>query len=328
MKNAIVSILVLFPSILFYLSFLRHHNAATLAGDGSLSPFWSWCVDHPVLLTNLIFFFNVDILFWIIGLVRSNHSMISLYWSIIPVLLSHYYATHPLGMGSYNLLRSRVVTVLTWIWSIRILHNYLRKSSEQLGAREDWRFTDMGHQYGSSWWWASFFSIYVSQQVLLLGTCMPLYVVHSIDKPLNLWDFAAVTICIFGIVMAYVADTELHQFMAKNRSLKNEGKPVVPVLDKGLWGYSRHPNYLGEQIWWYGLALFAVGLGFGLKAFIGPILNSLCLAYVTMLVEDRMVKQEHRAEAYSLYKKRTPVWIPMIQSCLEPKIKPKEEKEN
>ncbi|PNX83479.1 putative inactive purple acid phosphatase 29-like protein, partial [Trifolium pratense] len=88
--------------------------------------------------------------------------MIDPYWTVIPVMLVHYYATHPLA--NYDSWRSKIVIFLTWIWSIRLTHNYFRREKWQWGAREDWRFTEMSEQYGKHWWWISFFAVYVSQQ--------------------------------------------------------------------------------------------------------------------------------------------------------------------
>lgn len=58
-----------------------------------------------------------------------------------------------------------MVIVLTWVWSIRLTHNYFRREKWRWGAREDWRFNDMRKEYGKNWWWISFFAVYVSQQV-------------------------------------------------------------------------------------------------------------------------------------------------------------------
>lgn len=306
-KNVVISLLVPLPSILFYTYFL-HHNA----NDGEfLSPMWKWCTDHPLLLANTLFFFNVNILFWFIGTVQSSHWMIDLYWTVIPVLLVHYYATHP--FAHYNCWRSRVVILMTWVWSIRLTHNYLRREGWQFGVREDWRFADMRKQYGKHWWWVSFFSVYLSQQIFLVGICLPLYVVHSVEKPWNIWDLIAVVVCLSGVVVAYYADTQLHNFVTRNNQLKELGMPMLPNLDKGLWRYSRHPNYFGEQLWWWGLVIFAWNLGHG-WTFVGSLINSMCLAYVTVLVENRMVKQDYRAEAYKAYRKTTSVWIPWFKS--------------
>lgn len=93
--------------------------------------------------------------------------MIDPYWTVVPVMLVHYYATHPLAQ--YDWWRSHIVILLTWVWSIRLTHNYFRREKWQWGAREDWRFTEMSQQYGKHWWWISFFAVYVSQQVSFFG---------------------------------------------------------------------------------------------------------------------------------------------------------------
>ncbi|KAK2993128.1 hypothetical protein RJ640_006815 [Escallonia rubra] len=306
LKNATIALLAPLPSILFYISFLARHYSLS-----SADPWTDWCYRHPLLLANALFFFNINLLFWLVGLIQSSHWMIDPYWTAIPVLLVHYYSTHPLAQ--YNVWRSRVVILLTWVWSIRLTHNYFRRERWQWGAREDWRFTDMRHQYGKHWWWVSFFAIYCSQQVFLIGVSLPLYVVHSVDQPWNTWDFVAISVCVCGIVVAYYADTQLYDFVSRNDKLKELGRPVVPNLDEGLWQYSRHPNYFGEQLWWWGLVIFGWNLGCG-WTLVGALVNSLCLAYVTLLVEDRMLRQAHRAGAYRLYQETTSVWVPWFKS--------------
>ncbi|KAL9996717.1 putative 3-oxo-5-alpha-steroid 4-dehydrogenase [Helianthus debilis subsp. tardiflorus] len=140
--------------------------------------------------------------------------------------------------------------------------------------------------------------------------------VHSINKPLNVWDIIALVICICGIIYAYFADTQLHTFVSMNEKLKKEGEAIVPNLDEGLWYYSRHPNYFGEQLWWWGLSIFGWNLG-GAWVFVGALINTLCLAYVTTLVEKRMLKEEYRVEAYKMYQQTTSIWIPWFKSPLK-----------
>ncbi|XP_057439734.1 uncharacterized protein C594.04c-like [Lotus japonicus] len=313
MKNAILAFLVPLPSILFYLSFLSATNGSVAdpKSPSFTSTVWTWCYHYPLLLANVLFFFNVNVLFWVIGLIQSSHWMIDPYWTVIPVMLVHYYSAHPLAQ--YHCWRSRIVILLTWVWSIRLIHNYFRREKWQWGVREDWRFTDMSHQYGSHWWWVSFFSIYVPQQLFLMGLSLPFYVIHSVNQPLSIWDLLATIVCVSGIVIAYFADTQLHNFVSRNNKLKGQGKPVVPVLDNGLWYYSRHPNYFGEQLWWWGLVVFTWNLGHGWTV-IGALANTMCLAYVTKLVENRMLSQDNRAEAYRLYQRTTSVWVPWFKS--------------
>lgn len=150
-------------------------------------------------------------------------------------------------------------------------------------------------------------------QILLATLSLPFYAIHSVNQPLSIVDFVATVLCSSGILIAYYADTQLHNFVTRNNNLKYVGKTIVPVLDKGLWYYSRHPNYLGEQLWWWGIALYAWNIGYR-WALIGTIGNTLCLAYVTKLVEEKMLKQKHRTEAYIRYQKTTSVWIPWFKA--------------
>ncbi|KAK3145371.1 hypothetical protein QOZ80_4AG0328190 [Eleusine coracana subsp. coracana] len=311
LKNLVIAFLIPLPSILFYISFVR-----TGADAGPIS---SWCAAHPLLLANVLFFLNVNVLFWLVGLILSNHWLIDLYWTVIPVMLLHYYQGHPASEA--DTVRSAVAVALTWVWSVRLTHNYLRREGWELGKREDWRFNEMRSQYGKTWWWMSFFAVYLSQQVFLIGICLPMHAIHSSNQPWGIWDLVAAATCIAGIVIAHFADTQLHKFVSWNQKLKKLGEPTIPTLEDGLWRYSRHPNYLGEQLWWWGLYLFAWNLGQGWM-FVGPLVNSLCLGYVTLLVERRMLKQEHRAQAYRMYQKRTSVWIPWFRKAVpEPKEK-------
>ncbi|OVA19959.1 3-oxo-5-alpha-steroid 4-dehydrogenase [Macleaya cordata] len=323
-KNAVIAFLAPLPSIAFYLTFLHHYNT-TITTTSSLNPLWLWCSNHPILLANVFFFFNVNLLFWVVGLIQSSHWMIDLYWTVIPVLLVHYYATHPFAFP--NQWRSTVVILLTWVWSIRLTHNYFRRERWQWGAREDWRFFNMRKQYGKNWWWVSFFAVYVSQQayqhnelttsltnmqVFLIGICLPMYAIHSVEKQWNMWDSLATLVCLSGIVIAYYADTQLNEFVTRNNTLKQLGSPTSLTLETGLWRYSRHPNYFGEQLWWWGLVLFGWNVGHG-WTFLGSLINTLTLAYVTVLVERRMLKQEDRAKSYKMYQKTTSVWIPWFK---------------
>ncbi|GLT84882.1 hypothetical protein SLE2022_030920 [Rubroshorea leprosula] len=260
LTNAVIGILVPLPSILFCLSFLNHFDR------NSTSPHWSWCFHHPLLLANLFFFFNVNVLFWVISHFQSSHWMIDLYWTVIPVLLAHYYATHPLAQ--YNSWRSIIVILLT------------------RGRLEV-------HRYDLTIW---------KTMVVDFLLCCQRFSAGFLDR-----------ICLCGIVIAYFAGTQLHDFVTRDQKLKELGKPLAANLERGFWQYSRHPNYFGEQLWWWGLVLFAWNLGHG-WTFIGSLINSMCLVYVTVLVEQRMLKQDYRAEAYKLYQKTTSAWIPWFKS--------------
>ncbi|BBN05808.1 hypothetical protein MPTK1_3g16140 [Marchantia polymorpha subsp. ruderalis] len=305
-SNFVLAVTVPLPSLLFYLSFVQKCD-----GDRWENEYWTWVCDwgrlHPLYLVNVLFFLNVDILFWVVGLVQQNVWLIDPYWTIIPVLIAHFYSAYP--AAQYDLLRSRAALLLIWIWSARLTYNYFRRELWQWGKREDWRFTDIRRKDPRNWWWKSFFVCFVSQHTFLVGITLPFYSIFTNARPWNAWDGLAFLVCLSGITIAHVADTQLHSFVARNNILKDLGAPTEPLLNRGLWHYSRHPNYFGEQLFWWGLSLFSVNLGQS-WAVVGTAINSACLAYTTVLVERKMVQEPSRADVYRQYQKSTSVLIP------------------
>uniref|UniRef100_J3LV60 Uncharacterized protein n=1 Tax=Oryza brachyantha TaxID=4533 RepID=J3LV60_ORYBR len=92
-RNMLIAFLLPLPSLLFFFTFVRPSN------QDSRSTVSSWCAAHPLLVANLVFLFNVDLLFWLIGNLLSNHWLIDLYWTVIPVMLLHYYRAHPAAVA-------------------------------------------------------------------------------------------------------------------------------------------------------------------------------------------------------------------------------------
>lgn len=120
------------------------------------------------------------------------------------------------------------------------------------------------------------FAVYGMQHLMLVGLMLPWYPISTSSTPWQHLDTLAVLLSMAGIVIAALADTSLHEFMSSDR----KGKPVV--LREGLWGISRHPNHLGEQLWWWGAALFAVAAGQA-WTLMGTAFNSLCMWKVCAL---------------------------------------------
>ena len=156
-------------------------------------------------------------------------------------------------------------------------------------------------------------------QCFLVGICLPIYAVHNSSIEWGILDFLVSCLCILGITIGYVSDTQLYNFVEKNRILKQLGAPPIPVLDNGLWYYSRHPNYFGEQLWWWSLAGYSWIVGQSWVT-IGTIINSVIMAQVTILVEERMVVNASRSEAYEKYRQTTSVWIPLPKHVAKPKL--------
>ncbi|KAL6070683.1 3-oxo-5-alpha-steroid dehydrogenase [Balamuthia mandrillaris] len=275
-----------------------------------------WCkysLLHPVGFLNVLFFVFVCLLFWLINLFQRSTWLIDPYWTIAPVMINHYFMYHPLANETLT-LRSLLCTVLLWLWSLRLTHSYFRREEWRFGVREDWRFADMRQRHGALvWGFLSLWVAFVSQQPMLVGICLPLYAVHHGNGEawgLSWGEGLCAAGCVAGLWIAYVADTQLREFMLANERRAARGEPKELLLDRGLWRYSRHPNYFGEQLWWWSLAGFGVLLG---QPWVvaGTFLNSVVLAVVTVMTERRILRVEARRKLYGEYQSRTSVWIPL-----------------
>ena len=176
----------------------------------------------------------------------------------------------------------------------------------------------MAKKHSKHWWWMSFFAVGFAQQFMLCPLVYPMYSVAKMsnegsdDSSLSLskmtiLDCVATFGSVLGLIIAYFADNQLYSYCKANSKVKEKRGPI---LNSGLWGLSRHPNYLGEQIWWWSFALFSVARGDYL-ALIGPFINTCVLVHVTHLTEMHMLStwSEKRAAQYKKYAETTPAWI-------------------
>mmetsp|Transcript_17909 Transcript_17909/g.50452 ORF Transcript_17909/g.50452 Transcript_17909/m.50452 type:complete len:448 (+) Transcript_17909:3-1346(+) len=317
--NAILMVLAGVPLVLAYYWFLENCDSEGVSPaerplEGAVFDLQTlttpeavceYGIRYPAAFANVLFFFGICVLFWILNIVQGSTWLIDPYWTFIPVMLAVYYRLHPTGEADLQRGRMAMVAILTW--SARLTHSYFRREEFQFGAREDWRFAQYRANNPYSWWWMSLFVAYLSQQVMLFGITLPLYHIYSDASPWNAFDTAAMVLCMFGIGFACTADSQLHQYMVAKAEAKKNDEPFPVVLDTGVWRYSRRPNYFGEQCFWWGLWLFNAGQGYYYTVW-GTVFNSFILWIVTDMTEKRMLSS--RPKEYAEYMRRTSVWIP------------------
>jgi len=309
LRNAgqlLLALLVATPSI--YATALAYDGgpASCASGAGPLACWRLIAIEQPIVAIHLLFFVGVCLLLWAISLVQRSCWLIDLYWTLVPPLAFGFFAAHPAATSQPP--RASLVLALVLIWSLRLTYNYLRRERMRFGAREDWRFAKKRREM-KGFWWFSFFYAYLSQQVLLLGLVLPLWAIHHSEVPFGAFDLVCSGLMALGIAIAHLADTQLHAFMKANAERARRGEDKVMVLDTGLWRHARHPNYFGEQLFWWALAGLGVLAGHPWVV-VGTLLNSVVMLVVTIMTEQRMVARGERASAYQAYRRRTSMWIP------------------
>jgi steroid 5-alpha reductase family enzyme len=234
---------------------------------------------------------------WFISIYIKNVSIVDLFWGFGFVLTAGFYF---LKTGGFEPRKIILMTLVT-IWGIR-LSAYL--AWRNLGKGEDFRYKQFRKHYGEKrYWWISFFQTFLLQGVLMWLISAPLLGAqfYSEKNTLGILDLLAITFWIIGFTFEAGGDFQLALFKADPL---NKGK----VLDKGLWRYTRHPNYFGDSSIWWGFGFFCMASGSYL-----PVLGSLLMTALIIKVSGVAMLEKSLTEQkpqYKEYIRKTSTFIP------------------
>jgi steroid 5-alpha reductase family enzyme len=144
------------------------------------------------------------------------------------------------------------------------------------GQGEDFRYREMRESWGRAFPWVSLFTVFLLQAGILWVVALPVGRAVRADAPAgwSAWDVAGTAVFAVGLVFETVGDWQLRRFKSDP---DNRGK----VLDRGLWRYTRHPNYFGDAVVWWGLSLPALSAPGSWWVLIGPALMTFLLMRVS-----------------------------------------------
>lgn len=241
--------------------------------------------------------------FFALAVVRRDNSVADIAWGggfLLVALLS-------LHRGVGWLPRPALLTVLVALWAARLAIHILRRNR---GRGEDPRYAAWRREWGRWWLPRSYLQVFLLQGAILLVVAAGIIVVNTRSGPrLRALDVVGAAVVVAGLAVETVADRQLARF---TRDPVNSGR----ILDRGLWRYSRHPNYFGEAVVWWGVWLIALSVPGGWWTAVSPLLITFLLLKVSgvPLLERLMEGRPGWAE----YKTRTSIFIP-----LPPRLVPK-----
>lgn len=193
-------------------------------------------------------------------------------------------------------------------WAFRLfLHLFLRGR----GKPEDPRYAAFRRKYGPErYWWVSFFQVFLLQGALVLVVSAPLQVAASAPAPdpVSTTDLLGLALFAAGFTVEAVADAQLARFR-KARAAGGPGAPG-PVLDTGLWRFSRHPNYFGEALLGWGLWVCSLDAPWGWATVVAPALMTFLLVKVSGVAMLDAHLAAKRPE-YADYMRRTSSFVPL-----------------
>lgn len=173
------------------------------------------------------------------GRIARNASIYDPYWSVAPPVIYAYWfyaLSPPISTGAAGII------ILFLLYSVRLTWNWAHRWEGM--HHEDWRYREFRSRFGRAFPFVELFGIELFPTVMVFIASIPIYVLFAYPAAaFSLWVLIGCAVTAGGIILEYVADVQMDRF-------KKEGSGSI--MTKGLWGISRHPNYLGEIMVWFG----------------------------------------------------------------------------
>tara|TARA_B100001029_G_C15055821_1_gene454311 strand:+ start:44 stop:1435 length:1392 start_codon:yes stop_codon:yes gene_type:complete len=259
----------------------------------------------PILLIFVIISFSVHWLIFIPSYIYKTEKYFDITGTITYVIIfgCTYFLTTKLSQGPMH-IRSLITLIFITIWAIR-LGIFLLIRVFNVG--EDKRFREAKTSFSKFLAWFTTSGLWV-----FLTTCNALILIIN-NSPLNndLFFYIGVTLWLLGFITEVLADDQKRRFKLDE---KNKDK----FISSGLWKISRHPNYFGEIIQWFAIALISlpVLIGWQYLTLISPIFVTLLITKFSgvSILEENADKKWNSDNSYIEYKKNTPILIPFIKT--------------
>lgn len=231
---------------------------------------------------------------WAVSVAIRDASIIDIFWG--PLFVAIAWVLFAVNLDTAT-LKQFVVVLLVTLWGLRLA---LHLATRNLGLGEDTRYRLWRLHGGRNWWVRSFYRVYLLQGAIALVVATPIVAAFRGGEPPFLLNWIGIPIWLAGFVIEAAADVQLTRFRARADS-------ALSVLDHGLWRYSRHPNYFGDALQWWGLGVFTFS-GTAWWSLVGPLAMTLVFLNLSNAVIERGLLK--RRPDYAQYVARTSAFFP------------------
>ena len=248
------------------------------------------------LFQTLIATLVVMLVLWLVCTLRRDVSLVDIYWGPGFLLIAGLATWGRSSFGS----RTSAMLVMVAIWGLRLaLYLVWRK----WGEGEDRRYRAMREHHGRRFWWVSLLTVFLLQGVLMWTISIPLQLIAVRDSGTfpNVIDGVGLCLWLTGFTFEVVGDGQLMRFQSKPDHRHR-------VMDRGVWRYTRHPNYFGEFLMWWGLWIVSLPVG-GWWTIFSPLLMTGLLLKVSGVSLLESTIADRRPE-YAEYQRRTSAFLP------------------
>ncbi len=259
---------------------------------------WTFLPDVNLLWKVLMADVIGTVVVFIFSMIFNNSSMYDPYWSVQPFVIAVFLTSPWRDINSLEI----IVLVLVFLYGLRLTLNFYRGWPGM--KHEDWRYQDFRKSFPKLYWPISFLGIHLFPTIMVFLACMSMMqIFKGPGMSINTWFIVGVITMILAVGLAYIADDQMKKFRMKP---ENKGK----LMRGGLWKYSRHPNYLGEILTWWGLYFFSLSAGYDSKwMIIGPLTVTLMFVFISIPMLEK--REMGRRPEYAEYKKEVPMLLPI-----------------
>lgn len=244
---------------------------------------------------DLIVLFLFFLLFFILGQIKKDNSIVDIAWGLGFVVSAGYTFLRNSDIG----LKGILITLCITIWGLRLTYHIAKRN---IGKPEDYRYVAMRKRWGSRFvLLKAFLNVYLLQMVIQYIVTLPVIYGNTTKQELSWYNWLGLVLWGIGFFFEAMGDYQLKQF---KKNPLNKGK----LMDRGLWSLTRHPNYFGDSAMWFGIFLMAITDIKGIWIIIGPCLMTLFLVFVSGV---RLLEQKYKGRAdYEAYKQKTSAFLP------------------
>jgi steroid 5-alpha reductase family enzyme len=236
---------------------------------------------------------------WQVILRTGNSGFADVFWSYSIGVAGLIAALAPIGETAPG-LRNWIVAGLVAVWSLRLGTHILRRT---LKGGDDPRYAQLRKEWGDNYRQQLLLFLQIQALAGFILALSAMAAAHN-PAPFGWLDVLGIFVAIIAIGIEAISDAQLSRFKADS---SNHGK----VCDTGLWGLSRHPNYVGEVLYWVAFPLLAIGYGYGWFALAAPVMMYWLLVHVSGIppLEAHMLRS--RPDAFAAYQRRVRAFWPI-----------------
>lgn len=236
---------------------------------------------------------------WAFSTVFDNGSFYDAFWSVAPPFFAAWWISQ--AQPGVSTTRQAAVAILVLAWAVRLTWNWARGWTGL--HHEDWRYPLLYERAPMPKWASSLLGVHVFPTLQVFLGCLPLVpALARGTRPFGALDVLAVLVTSGAILIEFVADEQMRAFA--------RDKQPGAIMDRGLWRWSRHPNYFGELSFWWGLWLFGVAADPSWAwTIVGPLAMTAMFLFASIPMLDE--RSAARRPGFEEHARRTRAMLPL-----------------